>query len=153
MTTAKGSHLLLVDGSVVRWGRSYAGLAGVFGKAQQATQRPLTQERARKRTRPDDALLTVEEVAARLQVSKKQVRKFVEDGLLRYINLGRGSKHRAMRFQPADVEECLTQLTKRNVPCQSTRTLDRHTTNIRSQSAVIGFTARLNARRAEKPKR
>jgi excisionase family DNA binding protein len=107
-----------------------------------------------KGNRPANALLTLQDVAARLQVSKKQVRKLVDDGDLRYINIGRGSKHRQIRFHPDDVEECLQRLAKRNMPsCQSTKTRAHRSTNIHSQSDVIGFTARLNARRAEKRKR
>ncbi len=99
------------------------------------------------RVRAPDALLTIQDVAARFQTSKKQVRKLVDDGVLRGINLGRGSKHRHLRFHPTDVEECLQRRTKRNAPsCLSTRSKSRRTTTWTSSGEVIGFTARRSAR-------
>jgi excisionase family DNA binding protein len=153
----KGSHLRLVSGECLPSSRLRAGLTGVWGRKahKQNARAPLPVRPAHRVVesgRPD--VLTIQQVAARLQVSVKQVRKLVDDGDLRYINVGRGSKHRAMRFKPADVEECIRQLTKRNVPsCPSTSRRTRLTTNTTSSAEVIGFTARRNARIAGKPKR
>src|SRR5216683_8151855 len=126
------------------------------GFQENSARRPIQKQAAHRKAeaarRPDDGLLTVGDVAVRLQVSMKQVRNFVDDGGLRYINVGRGSKHRTMRFTPADVESCITQLAKRNSrPCPSTAIQSRRTTNTHSKSEVIGFTARRNAHRTGKP--
>ena len=121
-------------------------LSGEPHKDNTAKRAPIPTRPAH-RNRPSDALLTITDVADRLRISTKQVRKLVDDGLLRYINIGRGSKHRAMRFTPADVEACITQLAKRNVPsCLSTRSKSRRTTTWTSSGEVIGFTARRSAR-------
>jgi len=127
--------------------------ADVFlNPAQHPTPKQAGHRKAEAARRPDDALLTVGDVAVRLQVSMKQVRNLVDDGGLRYINVGRGSKHRTMRFTPADVESCITQLAKRNSrPCPSTAIQSRRTTSTHSKSEVIGFTARRNAHRTGKP--
>jgi excisionase family DNA binding protein len=103
------------------------------------TNKPIKQPIPEKR--PDNSLLTIKEVAARLLVSRKQVRKFVDTGSLRYINVGRGSKYRAMRFAPADVDECLRELSKRESPAikQPRQRIGRRNTE---DEVVVGFTAR-----------
>ncbi len=86
-------------------------------------------------------LLTIQDVAARWQVSAKQVRKIVDAGLLRYRNVGLGSKYRSMRFHPTDVDECIERIAKLNV----SKPLGPSKKKVRRRgpgAEVIGFTAR-----------
>ena len=119
-------------------------------------QRPI-QKQAAHRVRssiPNDGLRTPTEAAARLQISAKQLRAFVRSGELRYVNVGRGSKKPRIRFTDADLTEFIAARTRRNnPPCPSTSRRTHRTTNMTSSGEVIGFTARRNARAAEKPKR
>jgi excisionase family DNA binding protein len=97
-------------------------------------------------------LLTLREAAERLRLSTDQLRAFVHDGELRYINLGRGRKRPRMKFTEFDLAEFVTRRTRRDVECQSTSRSERRTTLTTSRSEVIGFTARLNAERDGKLK-
>src|SRR6266851_3828217 len=103
---------------------------------------------------PNDGLRTPTEAAARLRISAKQLRAFVRSGELRYVNVGRGSKKPRIRFTDADLTEFIAARTQRNnPPCPSTNLRTRRIISLTSNSEVIGFQARRNARAAEKPKR
>src|SRR6516165_10209248 len=66
-----------------------------------------------------------------------------------------GTKRLRRMFADADLDEFITNQTRKDVPCPSTRTetVARRISTTTSKCEVIGFTARRNARRAAKPKR
>jgi len=98
-------------------------------------------------------LFDLKEAAKRLAASVDHVRALVEDGRLRYINIGRGRKRPRYRFTDADLNEFIeANRAREEAPCQSSRSRKVHTTNSTSYSVVIGFTAQRNARLAKKPK-
>lgn len=61
-------------------------------------------------------LLTVKQAAEQLGVSIDQVRGFVQDGDLAYINIGRGKKRSTYRFTQADLDDFIERRRKRDVP-------------------------------------
>src|SRR5262249_47167867 len=107
------------------------------------------------RTRPPNGLRTKAEAAAKLGCSIKTLNGHVPSGALRYVDLGHGKKRRRIGFTDADLDEFITNQTRKEVPCPSTgpKTAARHTGTSTSKCEVIGFTARRNARRAAKPKK
>jgi len=50
------------------------------------------------------ALLTTERAAQELGVSAEQIRRYVNDGELHPINVGRAGRRRCLRFEPSDIE-------------------------------------------------
>jgi excisionase family DNA binding protein len=93
-------------------------------------------------------LLTLDEAAARLSVSVDQLKKFVADGDLNFVNLGRGKKRPRYRFNPTDLDEFVASRTKREQPtCQSFERKSRvRTFGSTSGSTVVGFMAQRAAR-------
>src|SRR5262249_30659954 len=93
---------------------------------------------------PHNFLITLHEIRARLPVSSKQVWKLMDDGELRYINVGRGSKYRTMRVAPVDIDACIERLAKRNSRQEPAAPVTKGGRYLRgSDSAeVIGFTQR-----------
>ena len=99
-------------------------------------------------------LRTPRETAEQLHVTTDQLRGFVNDGEIRYVNVGRGKKRERMMFKPADIEEFVERRTKRKVfTCLSTNLKSPHSTGTISSAEVVGFTARRNERRNAKPKK
>ena len=99
-------------------------------------------------------LLTAKEVAAKLKVTEDQVKGFVHDGLLRYVNVSRGRKRPRMRFTDPDVEKFIALRTRREIAgCPSTSRKNLRTTGMTSGSEVVGFTARRAARHDAKPRK
>src|SRR5262245_31110871 len=106
------------------------------------------------RCSPMPDLLLPSQAAARLRISVKHLRVLVRSGALRYVDVSRpGAKLSRMRFIERDLDELIEHRTKRDPLCPSTNPKTRRTTNMTSTSEIIGFTARRNARAAEKRKR
>jgi hypothetical protein len=105
------------------------------------------------RVAPPDGLRTLAEAADRLGCSIKTLKGHVAAGALRYIAMGHGKKHVRRMFTDADLDNFIANQTRKDVPCPSTRTRARHTTNSTSSSEVIAFSARPSARRGREPKR
>lgn len=95
-------------------------------------------------------LLTPKEAAERLHVSTKTLMGFVDDGNLQYRNMGRGKIKRRIAFTEADIDAFIASRAQRDVPCRSTRPKSPRSTNMTSNSKIVGFTALQNARLAEK---
>ena len=97
-------------------------------------------------------LLNPDEAARWLGVSTKTMKGYVDDGDLRYINLGRGKKKRRMMFTEADLQEFVERRAQRETPCQSiVRKAPRSTTST-SNSGVVAFTALRERRTGVTPK-
>ena len=94
--------------------------------------------------------MTPREAAEQLHITTEQLRGFVHDGELRYVNVGRGKKRDRMMFKAVDIEDFVERRTRRRVaPCLSTNPKSRHSTGTILSGEVIGFTARRNQRRRE----
>jgi hypothetical protein len=106
------------------------------------------------RIRPPDGLRTPTEAAAKLACSIKTLNGHVDAGALRYVIIGHGTKRPRRMFTDADLDEFITNQTRKDAPCPSTRTRVHPTTGSTSRSTeVIAFSVRRNARRGVKPKR
>jgi hypothetical protein len=105
--------------------------------------------------RDPDALFTAAQAAARLAITVEQLISHVEDGALRYINVGRGKKRPRYRFDPADLDAFkAARSTLENAHCpSSSRKNPRPTTGTASKSNVVGFSALRAAQLARKPRR
>jgi excisionase family DNA binding protein len=112
--------------------------ADMFGSAPEKAKR-------------DAVLLTLDEAAQHLNVTADQVTAFVQDGELRYINVGRGKKRPRVRFTIEDLDEFIETRRRRDVACQSTKNPTHRSTTSTSKSEVIGFTALRAARLAKTP--
>jgi hypothetical protein len=102
-----------------------------------------------------DKLLTLKETATKLTMTTEQVTGFVDDGLLIYINVGRGKIRPRYRFSPIDIEdfEEARRTRKEPKPCQFTDRKSPHRiTGSISSSTVVGFMAQRNVRLAERLK-
>jgi hypothetical protein len=102
-----------------------------------------------------EKLLTLKEAAARLSMTPEQVVAFVDDGLLLFINTGRGKLRPRYRFSPTDIEDFEEARRTRKEPklCRFTDRKSPHrTTGSTSSSTAVGFTAQRDARLAEKLK-
>jgi excisionase family DNA binding protein len=96
-------------------------------------------------------LFDLKEAAKRLHASVDHVRALVEDGRLRYVNIGRGTKRPRYRFTDADIEEFIEANRQAATPCQFSKSRAAHSTNMTSSSKAIGFTAQRAARLAKRP--
>ena len=104
---------------------------------------------------PPDGLRTPAEAARKLGCSIKTLNAHVAAGDLRYVSIGKGTKRPRRMFADPDINEFITNQTRKDVPCPSisTETVARRISTSTSKCEVIGFTARRNARRAAKPKK
>jgi excisionase family DNA binding protein len=102
-----------------------------------------------------DQLMTPRQAAEYLHVSTDQLRGFVHDGALRYVNVGRGKKRDRMMFTSGDLDEFVERRTRsrRVTSCLSTSLQGPRSTGTISSAEVVGFTARRNERRNAKPQR
>jgi hypothetical protein len=108
-----------------------------------------------RRTRPrlPDGLRTLREGAERLGCSVKTLQGHIASGALKYVVTGHGNKRPRKMLTDADLDDFIANQTRKDVPCPSTRPVDRRISTSISKSVVIGFTARRNARRDVKPKK
>jgi|SRR6266403_1277832 hypothetical protein len=93
------------------------------------------------------------DAARALGVSVKTLNGFVQDGELRYINVGRGKKKIRRMFADEDLEDFKQRRARREVPCQSIGTKTARTTTSISSTKVLAFTALRDARANERLKR
>ena len=128
--------------------------AGVALRLDAAPVKP-TREPQTVRARPPDGLRTKAEAAAKLGCSIKTLNGHIASGALRCVVIGHGTKRLRRMINDADLDEFITNQTRKDVPCPSTslKTAARHTGTSTSKCEVIGFTARRNAQRGAKPKR
>ena len=74
-------------------------------------------------------------------------------GGIKYVTIGHGTKRPRKMFTDADLDAFIANQTRRRSRMSVYRPGDRHTGISTSNSEVIGFTARRNARLAVKPKK
>src|SRR5258708_23651919 len=96
-------------------------------------------------------LFNRKQAAKKLNISEDQLAGLVQDGELRYINVGRGQKRPRMRFADEDLDEFIARRRRREA-CLSGSPKTHRCTDMISGSEVIGFTAQRNARLAKKPR-
>jgi hypothetical protein len=115
---------------------------------------PPQRRRHRPRISVPDGLLSMSEAAAKLNCSVKTLNGHIESGALHYVNIGHGAKRVRKVFTDADVNEFITNQTRKDVPaCPSSPTSARRTINTTSSSEVIAFTALPRPAPGAKPKR
>jgi hypothetical protein len=100
---------------------------------------------------PIAKLFTLKQAARKLGITTDQVRGFVDDGELQYINAGRGKKYPRLKFTDADLDDFIERRRRKSTPCLTNRKSHR-TTASTLKSEVIGFTALRNAQLAKTPK-
>ena len=89
-------------------------------------------------------LLTLRETAERLHISERTVREHVDAHELDAIHIGRGLKHRRLRFDPADIEAFNARQKEKarafiqEKPCSISAKL-RRSTGTSSKSTIVGF--------------
>jgi excisionase family DNA binding protein len=99
------------------------------------------------------SLRTPLEAAARLRCSLKTLRRHVETGRLRYVEIGHG-KHRSRRmFADADINAFIELQTREDIPCQFSKTRVRHIGASTSNIVEGGFSALPRPRPSAAPKR
>jgi excisionase family DNA binding protein len=115
----------------------------------------LVRDRRRKpRVTPPNGLRTLAEAAERIGVSVKTLKKHIDAGRLRYINVGTGVRHKRRMFTDADLDEFVAAQSRRDSPaCPSTRTSARRIGNSTSSGEVIAFTAQPRPQTSAKPKK
>jgi hypothetical protein len=88
-----------------------------------------------------EELLTLKETADRLRMTTDQVMGFVDDGLLLFINVGRGKLRPRYRFAPADIDQFEETRRTRREPrsCLSSKSNARKITALMGGSRVIGL--------------
>jgi len=88
-----------------------------------------------------DSLRTASEAAAKLRCSVRTVNKHVASGALRYVIVGHGTKRQRRMFTDADLDTFIANQTRKDLPCQSSRTHAPHSGDTTSKSEVIAFSA------------
>lgn len=115
---------------------------------EQATPKP----RKPKPERDPDALLTAAQAASYLAITVEQLLAHVEDGAIKYINVGRGKKRPRYQFDPTDLDIFKDSRTITEPPCQFLSPKNpRPITGSTSKSNVVGFTALRAARMKKTP--
>ena len=96
-----------------------------------------------------EPLLTYKAAAAELTISPRTLRRIVEQGAIRYVQVS----PRRIAFKPADLTEYLQRVTREReaATCRSTSQKARRTGTSTSSSKVVAFTALQAARRKRTP--
>jgi excisionase family DNA binding protein len=103
-------------------------------------------------------LLTLRETAERLRISERTVREHVKALELDAIHIGRGLKHRRLRFDPADLDAFSARqkvkaraFIEESKPCRSLSAKTRRSSGTNSKSEVVGFLEALAQRTGKTP--
>ncbi|MAU19183.1 MAG: DNA-binding protein [Martelella sp.] len=94
-----------------------------------------------------EGLLTADQAASYLNISKKQLAHLTQAGSLRWINIGLGEKRPTRRYTRADLDEFID---ARRRECQSTSDQARRHTLTTSSSGVVDFRGKLAQLRSGK---
>src|ERR1700722_14983206 len=98
-------------------------------------------------------LLTLQEAAARLNISPKHTRGLINDGKLKWINVGRGDTKPRIRVSPDDIDEFeqINKRTETSSPCPFTKTKNRRSTRMTSGSKIVDIKTLRTQQRKPKP--
>jgi len=102
---------------------------------------------------PPDGLRTPDEAARKLGCSVKTVNAHVAAGDLRYVSIGKGTKRTRKMFADTDLNEFITNQTRKDLPCLSDATRARRSGNTASKSEIVSFSEVQKKRRGAKPKK
>ena len=102
---------------------------------------------------PPDGLRTPAEAARKLRCSIKTLNAHVAAGDLRYVSIGKGTKRTRKMFTDADLNEFITNQTRKDLPCLSDATRARRSGNTASKSEIVSFSEVQKKRRGAKPKK
>jgi hypothetical protein len=100
-----------------------------------------------------DGLRMPTEAARKLGCSIKTLNGYVKAGVLKYVALGHGKRRQRRRFTDADLNEFITNQTRKDSPCPSDATRARRSGNTDSKSEVVSFSALQRRRTGAKPKK
>ena len=117
---------------------------------------PLQRESRRQhqpRNPPPDGLKTAAEAAAKLGCSVKTLNAHVDAGELHYVSIGKGKKRMRRMFKDADLDEFITNQTRKDSPCPSIASRGRRSSTTISGGEVVAFTALRKRPRGAKPRR
>lgn len=99
-------------------------------------------------------LISGEEAARRLGISEKTLLGHVLDGTIPHIPVGRGTKRRRRKFDPADIEAFARARKQFEAPkCQSSNDKAKRSTATTSSSKVVDLQALLAQRTVGKLKK
>ena len=105
------------------------------------------------RARPPDGLRMKIEAAAKLGCSVKALDGYIKAGALRYVPLGHGTKRVRKMLADTDLNEFITNQTRKDSPCPSAATRARRSGSTDSKSEIVSFSEVQRGRRSAKPKR
>lgn len=93
-------------------------------------------------------LLTPKQAAKRLSVSVDTLNGYVEDGVLEFVNLARGTKNKLLRFDPVDIAAFIRDRKRRVNKCRVSPKRKTASISPKSGSTVVGLVERLAAQAA-----
>ncbi len=93
------------------------------------------------------SLLTPKDAAARLAISVQQLKDLTDDGLLRWVNIGRGNKRPTRRYTEVDLDEFIE---RRSTRCQSIKKQVAKPIRMTSSYAAVDLQAIRAKRQSEK---
>jgi hypothetical protein len=137
--SAKGIKVPLLEAF---WGKGEEGRALFYEcNGRWPEDLPRKPRKPRKPRQPSpDGLKTAAQAVAKLNCSIKTLNAHVAAGDLRYVSIGKGRKRPRRMFADADLNEFITNQTRKDSPCLSTRTRGRRTGSMTSGGEVIAFT-------------
>jgi hypothetical protein len=156
MTQSPEYHGLEVDGSIFR--REEGPFAELFEELRKERFKdfaslPEPSKPPKRREILPDGLRTPAEAARKLRCSVKTLNAHVAAGDVGYVIIGSGKKRPRRMFTDADLDAFITNQTRKDVPCPSTRARARRSGNLISSGEVIAFTAQPRPRPGGKQKR
>ena len=113
----------------------------------------IKRQRRAPRSPPPDGLRTPDEAARKLGCSVKTVNAHVAAGDLRYVSIGKGTKRTRKMFTDADLNEFITNQTRKDLPCLSDATRARRSGNTASKSEIVSFSEVQRRRTSAKPRK
>jgi hypothetical protein len=131
-------------------------LDAISAEIRPAQPIPLSQRSRRQhkpRIPPPDGLKTAAEAAAKLGCSVKTLHAHVDAGDLHYVIVGKGKKRMRRMFNDADLDEFITNQTRKDSPCPSIASRGRRSSTTISGGEVVAFTALRKRPRDAKPRK
>jgi excisionase family DNA binding protein len=128
--------------------RRCADILAIIAAADAAPKKPVLPDNI-----DSDALLNADQAATLLGITVPQLLALVDDGAVKFINVGRGMKRPRYRFERTDLDAFKASRAKiQEHTCRSTEGRGPNFSRSTSSSNVIGFQDARAVRRSAKPK-